>query len=85
MKYTRSEAERLFKILAKRMGKTIGYKAGEWHLDNTPHYGGWAIEEYEKSGGVLRPFSYNRLTTREFCKALDFAIGVLDYQREQSQ
>jgi hypothetical protein len=87
MTYNKKEAERLFGILAKRMNKEIGYNSGNWELDYAPSYGGYVIVDHLPPntfslGGIQRLFG-GRLPCREFCKAVEFALDVLDYQDEQ--
>jgi hypothetical protein len=80
MTYNKKEAERLFLRLAKKMNKEVtGHAAGTWYLDSATHYGGYVIEEQEANGGVRQLFG-RRLPCREFCKAVEFALDVLDYQ-----
>lgn len=81
MKVTQSDAIHVFTLFAKRMGKTIGYKPDEWSLDHAPHYGGYVIEEHELNGAARQLFG-GRLPCGEFCKAVEFALDVLDYQKE---
>lgn len=78
MKYNKAEATHLFELLAKRMGKTIGYTG--WQLDNAPHYGGYTIVEHEVTGGTRQLFG-GRLPCREFCNAIAFTLDVLDYRK----
>lgn len=82
MKYNKKEAERLFRIFAKRMGKEIGYNEGQWELNSAHDYGGYVIYEYGKYGGSSHLFG-GRLPCREFCKAIEFALDVLNYKENQ--
>lgn len=80
MTYTKSEANRLFLLLAKRINKVVGYYTGEWELDYAPYNGGYVIYEYGSEGRGVSHLFGGRLSCREFCKAVEFALDVLEYK-----
>ena len=80
-KYTFKDAEQCFENLLRTLGRRRARSyndVGGWGLDYNPTYGGVVIEEIgNEHGGITQPLNTTRLTPREFCQSVNFAIRVL--------
>ena len=74
MRISKKIIQTKFELLCRLIGKEVGYKEGQWSLDNTPHYGGWIIVEGCKDGGEHHPLIRRRLKAQGFVDAMDFII-----------
>lgn len=82
MRVTKKDIHLAFKRLCAALGEEIGYGEGQWYLDYTPLYGGWAICEVTGRGGESHPFggmmNAGRMKTRTFYGALHLAVKVAE-------
>lgn len=54
-------------------------EVGMWSLDYSPTYGGCIVTEIvNDAGGATHPIGYARISPREFCDAVRFALDALD-------
>jgi len=67
MRYTTKDAKIAFKRLCKVLGKTPGYKKGNWCLDCNATYGGCVVREMLENGGEGSPMGMSRRTPKAFC------------------
>lgn len=87
-RYTKKEIQCVFESLCKIMGKTPGYKVGNWCLDYAPLYGGYVIEEILEKGGIQHPFSSDRRSGSEMYLSMTMVIRAmqeLEYQRIENE
>lgn len=79
-RYTRKDAERAFDRLLEAYGKrraTSYCDVGGWTLDYVAQYGGCVIEEVTSpGGGITQPLGSGRVSCREFCQQVNFAIRM---------
>lgn len=63
-------------ILAAQMGKTVGFKEGQWFLDYASPYGGYIVVEFMNKGGEHHPLLNKRLKANQMADTLDMALAV---------
>lgn len=78
-----------FEQLCKALGKRVATKYddhGAWRLDYIYVYGGYQIQEIDKSGqssAVSLPFGMERRSRREMYEALTFALRALAINQDE--
>lgn len=92
-RYTKKDAERCAKDLARTLKKPFGNcwakkkgrnvaKIGCWDVDYNPIYGGAVIEEiHNEAGGISHPFGSRRMKPSEFCQATNMAVRAVEIDR----
>jgi hypothetical protein len=83
-RYTSKNAHARFNELCKVLGKRVAtnYKdVGAWFLDYQACYGGYIISEYMAGGGESHPVCNRRMSAREFCETINFAIRCVALDR----
>ncbi len=84
MRYTRKDARARFEDLCRALGKKVAESyadKGAWILDYSAVYGGFIIAEYSEGGGESHPVFSARLSAREFCQAVSFALRCIALDR----
>lgn len=88
-RYTVKNAQEAFERLAEATGNRPAASwndVGGWQLDyNSVSNDFLVIEVTDSGGGIREPFGPMRLTPREFCVMVDFAIRVLEVWRTSEQ
>ena len=82
MRMTRKILTKKLEVLCKFMGKTVGYKEGEWNLDYAQCYGGYKVVEYMANGGEDHPLLNKRLSAQNMADCLDMAIQTIHVMGE---
>lgn len=84
-RYTKREIQCTFESLCKNMGKTAGYKEGNWCLDHAPIYGGYVIQAQLEGGGIDHPFGSDRRSGSEMYLSMQMAIRAFQELRYQQK
>lgn len=69
-------------ILCRFLGKTVGYKEGQWDINYAQCYGGYIVVEYGENGGEHHPLLNKRLTAQQMSDCLDTAIQMIHVMGE---